>query len=68
MFLGFVLEKDQKCKDYINTIGYKNRNIGIISHFVVSEIFIKLITMIHIDNSVNWSKKINILRPFSTLL
>ena len=49
VFLGFVLEKDQKCKDYINTIGYKNRNIGIISHFVISEIFIKLITMINKD-------------------
>src|SRR3989344_631937 len=52
VFLGFVLEKDQKCKDYINTIGYKNRNIGIISHFVVSEIFIKLITMIHNKDKV----------------
>src|SRR3989344_7060158 len=50
VFLGFVLEKDQKCKDYINTIGYKNRNIGIISHFVISEIFISIIVKIKYDD------------------
>ncbi len=52
VFLGFVLEKDQKCKDYINTIGYKNRNIGIISHFVVSEIFISIIIKIKYEDKI----------------
>src|SRR3989344_5318476 len=46
IFLGFALEQGQNCKDYINTLGYKNRNIGIISHFVISEIFLAIILKI----------------------
>ena len=50
IFLGFVLNNNQNCKDYINTVGYMNRNKGIISHFVVSEIFITLITKLEDKN------------------
>jgi len=46
VFLEHILDKNQNCKDYINTLGYKNRNLGIISHFVISEVFIAILTKI----------------------
>jgi len=55
VFLGFILEKDQKCKDYVNTIGYKNRNTGIISYFVISEIFLAIMIK-NKDKEKNYEK------------
>ncbi len=51
VFLGYAINNDQKCKDYIHTIGYMNRNKAIISHFVLSEILYTLI--FKINNLIN---------------
>ena len=53
VFLGFALDQNQNCKDYLFTVGYKNRNIGIISHFVLSEILCTILTKIkHSDDTI----------------
>ena len=50
IFLAHLFNENNYCRDYINTIGYKNRNRGVISHFVLSEIMINIITKIDYDD------------------
>jgi|SRR3989344_6156760 len=43
VFLGYALDKNANCQNYIQTIGYNNRNKATISHFVLSEILYTII-------------------------
>ncbi len=43
IFLGFVFDENDAYGRYLNTLGYKQHNKGIISHFVMSEILINII-------------------------
>ena len=34
----------QRCRTYLNTVGYKHHPCGVLSHFVISELFVAIIT------------------------
>lgn len=52
VFLGYVFKQGDNCKKYLDVVGYKAHNKGIISHFVMSEILINLLIKINLDNPI----------------
>ena len=48
VFVGALVEEDHSCRKYLQTVGYKSKDKGSFSHFVLSEIMKKLLTMPHV--------------------
>ena len=52
IFLGYMFEQGDSCKEYLDVVGYKSHNIGVISHHVMSEILINLLLKVKLDDHI----------------
>lgn len=55
IFLGYAFEQGDACKEYLNTVGYKSHNKGVVSHFVMSEVLISLLIKIKLKDPLQES-------------
>jgi predicted nucleic acid-binding protein len=47
IFLGLIVEKHGDCQRFLNNIGYKGRDIGLITHPIIGEIVTNILLKVH---------------------
>ncbi|MBS3151190.1 hypothetical protein J4443_02305 [Candidatus Woesearchaeota archaeon] len=55
IFLGFIFDEDNKFKEYLNVVGYKNQNKGSITNSLMGEILTNIFVKVKDENKIEQS-------------